>query len=275
MDSRIFPGGTGSTGATSATGATAARSPAADLAGRKALVTGAASGIGRACARAFAEAGAHVYVVDLAGEAAERVAAEVGGTALVVDLSVAEAVEGLPADADIVVNNAGLQHVAPIHDFPPERFTLIQRVMVEAPFRIVRRTLPAMYERGWGRIVNISSVHGLRASPFKSAYVTAKHALEGFSKVTALEGAAHGVTSNCVNPGYVRTPLVENQIAAQALAHGISAADVVEDIMLDRTAIKRLIEPEEVAAAALWLCGPASGYVTGASLPLDGGWTAH
>ncbi|RKE17296.1 3-hydroxybutyrate dehydrogenase [Streptomyces sp. TLI_171] len=245
------------------------------LAGRKALVTGAASGIGRACAVALAEAGAHVYVVDLAADAAKELAAEIGGTAHTADLSDQEAVDGLPADADIVVNNAGLQFVAPIHDFPVERFTTIQRIMVEAPFRIVRRTLPHMYEREWGRIVNISSVHGLRASAFKSAYVTAKHALEGFSKVTALEGAPHGVTSNCINPGYVRTPLVEHQIAGQAVAHGISPEEVVEKIMLDRTAIKRLIEPEEVARALLFLCGAHTGYITGASIPLDGGWTAH
>ncbi|MEY9875891.1 3-hydroxybutyrate dehydrogenase [Streptacidiphilus sp. MAP12-33] len=245
------------------------------LAGRKALVTGAASGIGRACAQSLAEAGAEVYVVDRAAEAAKEVAERIGGTALVVDLSDAAAVDALPDDADIVVNNAGLQHVAPIHEFPPERFTLIQRVMVEAPFRIVRRTLPHMYAGGWGRIVNISSVHGLRASAYKSAYVTAKHALEGLSKVIALEGAPHGVTSNCVNPGYVRTPLVEGQIADQAKAHGISEAEVVDRIMLDRTAIKRLIEPEEVAAAVLWLCAPAAAGITGASLPMDGGWTAR
>ncbi|MFB7470740.1 3-hydroxybutyrate dehydrogenase [Kitasatospora sp. NPDC056184] len=257
------------------TGGPAATPAGRFLAGRKVLVTGAASGIGRACATAFAEAGAHVYVVDLAEEAAKAVAEEIGGTAHVVDLSDAEAVDALPDDADVVVNNAGLQYVAPIQDFPVERFVLIQRVMVEAPFRIVRRTLPHMYERGWGRIVNISSVHGLRASAFKSAYVTAKHALEGFSKVAALEGAPHGVTSNCINPGYVRTPLVENQIAGQAAAHGISADEVVERIMLDRTAIKRLIEPEEVARAALFLCGPHTGFITGASLPLDGGWTAR
>ncbi|MEZ0066574.1 3-hydroxybutyrate dehydrogenase [Streptacidiphilus sp. MAP12-20] len=245
------------------------------LAGRKALVTGAASGIGRACAHALARSGAGVYVVDRAADAAKAVAEEIGGTALVVDLSDPEAVDALPDDADIVVNNAGLQHVAPVHEFPPERFTLIQRVMVEAPFRIIRRTLPHMYASEWGRIVNISSVHGLRASPFKSAYVTAKHGLEGLSKVVALEGAAHGVTSNCVNPGYVRTPLVEDQIADQALAHGISEADVIDRIMLDRTAIKRLIEPAEVAAAVLWLCSPGAASVTGASLPMDGGWTAH
>ncbi|MFD9125147.1 3-hydroxybutyrate dehydrogenase [Kitasatospora sp. NPDC059571] len=249
--------------------------PARFLAGRTVLVTGAASGIGRACALGFAGAGARVYVVDRAAEAAKAVAEECGGTALVVDLSDPVAVDGLPEDADIVVNNAGIQHVAPVHDFPPERFQLIQRVMVEAPFRIIRRSLPHMYAQEWGRIINVSSVHGLRASPFKSAYVAAKHALEGLSKVVALEGAPYGVTSNCVNPGYVRTPLVENQIASQSLAHGIPAQDVVEQIMLERSAIKRLIEPDEVAQAALWLCSPHSGYVTGTSLPLDGGWTAH
>ncbi|MFB7596136.1 3-hydroxybutyrate dehydrogenase [Streptomyces sp. NPDC056160] len=245
------------------------------LVGRKVLVTGAASGIGRACAEGFASAGAEVYVVDRAEAAAKEVAEVIGGTAVVVDLSAPDAVETLPDDADIVVNNAGLQHVAPVHEFPPERFALIQRVMVEAPFRILRRTLPHMYARGWGRVVNISSVHGLRASAYKSAYVTAKHALEGLSKVVALEGAAHGVTSNCINPGYVRTPLVEDQIADQAAAHGLSPADVMNQVFLERTAIKRLIDPAEVAAAALWLCTEHSGYITGTSLPLDGGWTAH
>lgn len=245
------------------------------LVGRTALVTGAASGIGRACSQALAAAGATVYVADRAAEAAKAVAEEIGGTAFVVDLSDPDAVDALPTDADIVVNNAGLQHVAAVHEFPMEMFTLIQRVMVEAPFRILRRTLPHMYAQGWGRVINLSSVHGLRASPYKSAYVMAKHALEGLSKVVALEGASYGVTSNCINPGYVRTPLVEEQIATQARAHGIPAADVVERVMLDRTAIKRLIEPEEVAQAALWLCSQHTGYITGASLPLDGGWTAH
>ncbi|BBA95675.1 putative 3-hydroxybutyrate dehydrogenase [Actinacidiphila reveromycinica] len=245
------------------------------LAGRTALVTGAASGIGRACARAFAAAGASVYVVDRAADAAARVADEIGGTCLVTDLADPEAVDALPDDADIVVNNAGLQHVAPVHEFPPERFALIQRVMVEAPFRILRRTLPHMYANRWGRVVNISSVHGLRASPYKSAYVTAKHALEGLSKTVALEAAEHGVTSNCVNPAYVRTPLVEAQIADQARTHGIPEDEVVARVMLERTAVKRLIEPEEVAGVAVWLCSPGAGYVTGASLPVDGGWTAH
>ncbi|WP_030269096.1 3-hydroxybutyrate dehydrogenase [Streptomyces sp. NRRL B-24484] len=254
---------------------TSAPAPPPALQGRTALVTGAASGIGRACAEAFAAAGARVYVVDVAAAPAEELAGRIGGVAVVADLSDPQAVDALPDDADIVVNNAGLQHVAPLHEFPTERFALIQRVMVEAPFRIIRRTLPHMYGNAWGRIVNISSVHGLRASAFKSAYVTAKHGLEGLSKTAALEGAPHGVTSNCINPGYVRTALVERQVAAQALAHGIREDEVVEQIMLDRTAVKRLIEPDEVAQLALWLCSPSASYITGASLPVDGGWTAH
>lgn len=142
--------------------------------------------------------------------------------------------------------------------------------MVTAPFLLLRHTLPHMYARRWGRVVNISSVHGLRASAYKSAYVAAKHALEGLSKVTALEAAPHGVTSNCVNPGYVRTPLVEHQITSQAAAHGITPERVVSDVLLTRPAIKELIDPEAVAAVVLWLCGPQTAQLTGASLPLDG-----
>ncbi|MGI5166649.1 3-hydroxybutyrate dehydrogenase [Spirillospora sp. CA-253888] len=245
-----------------------------DLGDRTVLVTGGGSGIGRACAAAFAAAGATVHVVDIDAAAAKDTAAAIGGHAHVADLADASAVEGLPAGIDVLVNNAGLQHVAPIPDFPAERFTRIQQVMVTAPFLLLRRVLPHMYGRGWGRVVNISSVHGLRASPYKSAYVAAKHALEGLSKVTALEGAPHGVTSNCVNPGYVRTPLVEGQIQEQAAAHGIGADAVLDQVLLARSPLKRLIEPDEVAAAALWLCGPHTGFVTGTSLPLDGGWTA-
>ncbi|MFE0137945.1 3-hydroxybutyrate dehydrogenase [Streptomyces sp. NPDC059037] len=245
-----------------------------DLTGRTALVTGGGSGIGRACAVALADAGAFVHVVDVDAESAKAVAETVGGEPHVADLADPGAVRALPAAVDVLVNSAGLQHVAPIEEFPPERFDLIQRVMVTAPFLLLRRTLPHMYAHGWGRVVNISSVHGLRASPFKSAYVAAKHALEGLSKVTALEGAAHGITSNCVNPGYARTPLVERQISAQAAAHGIPEEQVLTDVLLRRSAVQRLIEPAEIAAAALWLCGPHSGFVTGASLPLDGGWTA-
>ncbi|MFD7260411.1 3-hydroxybutyrate dehydrogenase [Streptomyces sp. NPDC059874] len=245
-----------------------------DLSGRTAMVTGAGSGIGRACAQALAAAGALVHVVDLDAAAAKSVAESVGGRAHVVDLAEGRLVAELPTDIDILVNNAGLQHVAPLAEFPVERFELLQRVMVQAPFLLIRRTLPHMYARGWGRVVNVSSVHGLRASAFKAGYVTAKHALEGLSKVAALEGAPHGVTSNCVNPGYVRTPLVERQITAQAAAHGIDPEQVVGEVMLSRSAIKRLIEPEEVADVAVWLCGPHTGYISGASIPVDGGWSA-
>ncbi|PZH16286.1 3-hydroxybutyrate dehydrogenase [Streptomyces sp. NTH33] len=246
-----------------------------DLTSRAALVTGGGSGIGRACAAALAAAGATVHVVDRNAEAAKAVAAEVGGEAHIADLADPAAIDALPAEVDVLVNNAGLQHVAPVTEFPPERFALIQQVMVTAPFLLMRRSLPHMYAQGWGRVINISSVHGLRASAYKSAYVAAKHALEGLSKVVAIEGAPHGVTSNCVNPGYVRTPLVENQVRDQATAHGISPEDVLTDVLLTRSPIKRLLETEEVAAAALWLCADHSGYINGISLPLDGGWGAN
>jgi 3-hydroxybutyrate dehydrogenase len=246
-----------------------------DLAGRTAVVTGGASGIGRACVLRLAEAGAHVVVIDISADGAKEAASEAGGEFRVADLSDPEAVDALRLSADIIVNNAGLQHVAPVHEFPPEEFSRILRIMVEAPFRLVRQLLPRMYERGWGRVVNVSSVHGLVASPYKVAYVTAKHALEGMSKVIALEGAEHGVTSNCVNPSYVRTPLVENQIGDQAAAHGLSETEVVEQIMLEPVAIKRLIEPPEVAELVAYLCTPHASFITGASLPIDGGWTAH
>ncbi|MEO3872572.1 SDR family NAD(P)-dependent oxidoreductase [Nonomuraea sp. B12E4] len=249
---------------------------AKELTGRTALVTGAGGGIGAACARRLAAAGARVLVVDMRAEPAGKVAAEIGGVAVVADLGDPGFVTALPDEpVDIVVNNAGFQHVAPIEEFPPEVFATMLRVMVEAPFLIARRVLPGMYARGWGRFVNISSVHGLRASPYKSAYTTAKHALEGFSKVVALEGAAHGVTSTCVCPAYVRTGLVEAQIADQARVHGIPPGEVVENIMLQPAAIKRLIEPEEVAELVAYLCGPSGAFISGVSLPIDGGWTAR
>jgi 3-hydroxybutyrate dehydrogenase len=245
------------------------------LVGRRALVTGGGSGIGRACALRLAADGAAVTVADVDAAAAGEVAAECGGEPLVVDLADLAAVDALELDADILVNNAGIQHVAPVVEFPPEVFSRILRLMVEAPFRLARKVLPGMYHRGWGRVVNISSVHGLRASPYKAGYVAAKHALEGLSKVIALEGAEHGVTSNCVNPGYVRTPLVENQIADQAAAHEMAEGEVLDRVILAREAIKRLLEPDEVAEAVAYLCGDSASFVTGASLVLDGGWTAQ
>ncbi|PZU49568.1 MAG: 3-hydroxybutyrate dehydrogenase [Microbacterium sp.] len=249
--------------------------PEQDLAGRRALVTGGASGIGLACVQEFAARGAHVIVADFNADAANATAEAVGGEAWVVDLSDTAAQESLDLDVDILVNNAGIQTVAPIHEFDPERWRFMHRLMVESPFLLVRAALPTMYERGWGRIINISSAHGLRASAFKSAYVSAKHALEGLSKVTALEGGPHGVTSNCINPAYVRTPLVEKQIADQAKVHGIPESDVVEKIMLTESVVKRLIEPEEVASLVGWLASDRAGMVTGASYTMDGGWTAR
>lgn len=242
---------------------------------RKALITGAGSGIGAACARALAARGMHVVVADVNAAAAQSVADEIGGEAWTVDLSDGTALEGLSLDVDVLVNNAGMQRVRPLHEFVPDEFRLILRLMVEAPFLLVRAALPHMYAQGFGRVVNISSVHGLRASPFKSAYVTAKHGLEGLSKVTALEGGPHGVTSNCVNPGYVRTPLVEQQIADQARIHGLPPADVVEKIMLAESAIKSLVEPAEVASLVAWLVSDDARMVTGASYTMDGGWSAR
>jgi 3-hydroxybutyrate dehydrogenase len=246
-----------------------------NLTGHNALVTGAASGIGRACAERLARAGAAVTVVDLDGDTARKVAQDIGGEAMQADLSDYKVLDGLEVEADVVVNNAGLQYVAPVEEFPPDRFSMILRVMLEAPFRIVQKALPGMYEKGWGRVVNVSSIHGLIASPYKSAYISAKHGLEGFSKVVALEGGGKGVTSNCICPAYVRTPLVENQIANQARTHGISEDEVIEKIMLTEPAIKRLIEPEEVAELAVFLCTPEASFINGASLTMDGGATAH
>jgi 3-hydroxybutyrate dehydrogenase len=246
-----------------------------DLDGSTALVTGGAGGIGAACARALARQGAKVTVADIDGDGAQALAQEIGGTAWTLDLLEVAALETLQLETDILVNNAGVQHISDIAEFPPDRFRAMMALMVEAPFLLIRAALPHMYRNGFGRVINISSIHGLRASPFKVAYVTAKHALEGLSKVTAIEGGPHGVTSNCINPGYVRTPLVTKQIADQARTHHIGEDQVVSDILLKESAVKRLVEPEEVGALATWLASPVAGMVTGASYTMDGGWSAR
>jgi 3-hydroxybutyrate dehydrogenase len=245
------------------------------LQGKRALVTGAASGIGAACARALAKAGATVVGADLDERGATAVAEEIGGEAWAVDLTDTAALAESRLEVDVLVNNAGIQHVSPIEDFPPEMFHRILVLMLEAPFLLVRAALPHMYRNSFGRVINISSVHGLRASPFKSAYVSAKHGLEGLSKVVALEGAEHGVTSNCISPGYVRTPLVEKQIADQARVHGIAEQDVVTEVLLAESAIKELVEPDDVADLAVWLASPAARLATGATFTMDGGWSAR
>jgi len=245
------------------------------LQGRSALITGGASGIGAAIARHLAARGAAVQIADLDLAGAEAVAAETGGEAWQLDLSEPAALSGIELEVDILVNNAGVQRISSIEELDPEVFHRMLMIMVEAPFRLIRSALPYMYAHEYGRIVNVSSVHGLRASAYKSPYVTAKHALEGLSKVTALEGGPHGVTSNCINPGYVRTRLVEKQIADQARLHGIAESAVLETIMLTHNAVKRLVEPEEVAALVGWLVGPDAAMVTGASYTMDGGWTAQ
>jgi 3-hydroxybutyrate dehydrogenase len=176
---------------------------------------------------------------------------------------------------DILVNNAGIQHVAPLTEFPEEMWRRIVDIMLTAPFLLTKAVLPGMYAAGWGRIVNIASVHALRASPYKAAYVAAKHGLLGLTRVTALEGAEHGVTCNAVCPSYVRTALVEKQIADQARIHAIPESEVVEKIMLAEAPIRRLLEPDEVAKLVAYLCSDDARSITGSALTIDCGWTAH
>ena len=255
----------------------------ADLEGKSALVTGAASGIGHAIAIDLALHGARVLLADLNDQEGKAAADAIPGSVYqradvssradcraLVDRAVAEW-----GGVDILVNNAGLQHVSPIEDFPEDRWEQLLKIMLFGAFYLTRYAIPHMYERGWGRIVNISSLHGLVASPYKSAYISAKHGLNGLTKAVALEAAEKGVTVNAVCPSYVRTPLVEKQIADQAKVHGISEEAVVRDIMLAPAAIKRLLEPGEVAAYVTFLCSDAAAGITGAEQVIDCGWTAR
>jgi 3-hydroxybutyrate dehydrogenase len=251
------------------------------LSNRRALVTGAASGIGLAVARAFAEHGATVVLADVDADRLAGVAASIpGAIPLHADLSSRAAVQDLADRAgpiDVLVNNAGIQHVSPVEEFDPAKWDLLLAIMLTAPFLLVRATIPGMYARGWGRIVNVASVHGLIASPYKAAYVSAKHGLLGLTKTVALEAGAKGgnVTVNAVCPSYVRTPLVEKQIADQARVHGVPESEVLSRILLTQNAVKRLIEPEEVARAVCFLCTDEAWSITGVALPMDAGWLAH
>lgn len=258
-----------------------------DLQSRAAIVTGAGSGIGRAIAEGLTSLGAAVCVADVNHGAAREVASQLertGGRAIAAHADVrdrdqvrrmVETTVGAFGRLDILINNAGLQHIAPVHEFPEEKWDLLIGVMLTGTFLCTKYSLPHMIARRWGRIINMSSIHGLVASPFKSAYISAKHGIIGFTRTVALETAEHGITANAICPAYVRTPLVEGQIAAQAKLYKMSERDVVEKIMLAPAAIKRLLEPHEIASLVLYLCTEAAAGVTGAVYPIDAGWTAR
>jgi 3-hydroxybutyrate dehydrogenase len=255
--------------------------------GKVAIVTGGASGIGFAIVESLAQAGVNCVIADMDVPSGERAVAklqEAGFTTLFVKTNVSSpddvrhlvdaAVEKF-GRLDIMVNNAGLQFVAPVVDFPEERWNLLIGVMLTGTFLCCKYSLPHMIKQKWGRIINISSLHGRVASPFKVAYISAKHGVLGLTKVVALEQAENNITCNAICPAYVRTPLVEKQIADQARANGISEEDVVQKIMLQPAAIRRLLEPSEVASLARYLCTDEAAGITGAALDIDLGWTAR
>ena len=252
-----------------------------DLRGKVAVVTGATSGLGQVVARKLAAEGARVVVAG-SREGGEAFAEEIGGLYVRGDMGKREDCKALIDEAlatygtvHILVNNAGFQHISPVEDFPEDTWDQMQAVMLTAPFLLTKYSWPAMKAQGWGRIVNIGSIHSLVASPFKSAYTAAKHGLVGFTKSVALEGGAFGITANTICPAYIGTPLVDKQIAAQAATRGIPESDVVEKVLLEPAAIKRLITSEEVADFVLFLCGPSGSAFTGAALSMDLGWTAR
>lgn len=259
------------------------------LEGRAAIVTGSTSGIGLGIARALAEAGSAVMLNGFGDQSDIEMQRSSLASANDVDVAYSNADMSKPADIqrmaemaarrfgqiDIVVNNAGIQHVSPVETFPPEKWDLILAINLSSAFHLVRTVLPGMKHRGFGRIVNISSAHGLIASPFKSAYVAAKHGIVGFTKSVALETAESGITSNAICPGYVWTPLVEKQIDDQAKAHNISRDSVIRDVLLKNQPNKRFAAVEEIGALTAFLCGEAGSSITGAAIPVDGGWTAH
>jgi len=255
---------------------------------KSALITGSTSGIGLAYAKALAAEGANVVINgfgDAAAIEAERVALEAasGGKALYSghDLTKVDQIEAMMKEAadalggiDILINNAGTQHVAPVEDFPVEKWSLIIKLNLESAFHTTRLAVPYMKGKKWGRIIQTASAHSLVASPFKSAYVTAKHGLAGFTKTIALELATFGVTANCISPGYVWTPLVENQIPDTMKARNMTREQVINDVLLAGQPTKEFVTSEQVAAIALFLCSDAAANITGANISVDGGWTA-
>jgi 3-hydroxybutyrate dehydrogenase len=248
------------------------------LSGKRALVTGSTSGIGLAIARALRAEGAEVVLSGF-GEANEidRLCEELDARHVAADLTTAAGVEELMAGAgpvDILVNNAGMQHVAPIADFPPDKWDAILALNLSAAFHTARLAVPHMKARGWGRIIATASAHSKAASPFKAAYVAAKHGIDGLTKVLALELAEHGVTANCISPGYVWTPLVENQIPDTMAARGMTREQVLDEVLLAKQPTRKFVQPEEVAALAVFLCRDEAQNINGANLSIDGGWTA-
>lgn len=259
------------------------------LKNKSAVVTGSTSGIGLGIARALAREGANVMLNGFGDTSEiEKLRAEIATRHNVkasyhgADMSRADEVAALIAAAeselgsvDILVNNAGIQHVASVDEFPEEKWTAIQNIILNSSFHGIKAALPGMKARNWGRIINLVSAHGLVASPFKSAYVTAKHGQIGLTKTVALEVAETGITCNAICPGYVRTPLVEGQIEAQAKAHNLPHDQVIRDIILAAQPTKRFVEIEEIAALAIYLCSDSAKSITGTALPIDGGWTAR
>jgi 3-hydroxybutyrate dehydrogenase len=259
------------------------------LAGKVSLVTGSTSGIGLGIARALAAAGAEIVLNGFGRpEEVEKLRAQIAAEHNVrvafapADMSRPDAIRAMIETAlqtsgqiDILVNNAGIQHIAPLQDFPPEKWDAILAINLSSAFHTTRLALPAMVRNGWGRIINIASAHGLVASPYKSAYVAAKHGIVGLTKVTALETAEQGITCNAICPGYVYTPLVETQIEGQARAHGIAREQVIRDVLLAQQPTRRFATVEELGALCVFLASDAAASITGTALPVDGGWTAH
>lgn len=257
------------------------------LAGKVAVVTGGASGIGKAVAVALANGGADIALADVNQQAGQATAKEIEATGRKAFFQKTDVSNPREAKAlieatvhrfgrlDILVNNAGLQHVAPIQDFPEEKWDLLLRVLLTGTFLLSKYAFPHMMRQRFGRIINVASTHALVASPFKAAYVSAKHGVLGLTKVLALEGAPHGITAVAICPGYVRTPLVERQVADQAKAHAIPEREVLERVILTEHAVKRLLDPDEIAALVVFLADDAACGITGSSIAVDLGWTAH
>ena len=249
------------------------------LEGKRALITGSTSGIGLAIAKALHAEGASVILNGFGDDAEiaalrEELSAEYSSANLL-DLNEIEAMMAEAGPIDILVNNAGMQFVSPVEDFPPEKWDSVIGLNLTAPFHTTRLAVPAMKEKGWGRIINTASAHSLTASPFKSAYNASKHGIAGFTKTVALELAQTGVTANCISPGYVWTPLIEGQIPDTMKARGLSREEVINDVLLAKQPTKKFVQPEEIGALAVFLCREEAGNVTGANWSIDGGWTAE